>query len=238
MIKLKIVVLVLLVAFFSFSCKKKNNDPAPVPNTNPIVASEAYSNHQADYYYLDYGGTVTKDSMVVVSYYQSPPTSSVMPVFVSAGNVYFNGSPLTYSTNQYQNSGPVSINGAITWSVSGSGTITAFAHTYTASHPSYTGGNLLPDTCQKSAGIAITVSGVSNAASVSVSLFQGTNKLSQQIFTINGTAFFSATDLSSFATAQPITININCGNYKTETLGGVLHGFSNNVFYNKIAYLK
>lgn len=233
----KIFFVFIALSVFIVSCKKKEKNTTPPASTNNVVAG-AYSNHQADYYYLDNGTTVTKDSMVFVSYFQSPPTGTASIVKVNAGNVYLNGTALNYSSGTYQNGGPLKVSGLITWSVSGSGTVTAFVHSYTASHPSYTGANLLPDTCIKSSGININVSGVSNVSSVSVGLYQGSSSLMKQLFSFNGNVNFTSTELASFSTMQPITIMVDCGKYKTEILGGVEHGFSNNLVYNKISYLK
>lgn len=233
----KIIFAFVTISVFLFSCKKKEKDPVPTSGNNNVVAG-AYSNHQADFIYTQYGTTITKDSMAFVSYYESPVTNTSSIVNVNAGNVTLNGVALNYSSGLYQNSGPVKVNGPITWNVSGSGTITAFTHSYVAVHPTYTGSNLLPDTCTKSSGININVSGVSNASAVSVSISQGLTSINKQIFSFNGTVNFSVSELNAFSTAQSITISVLCTKYKSEVLGGIEHGFSNKLVYHKFAYLK
>ena len=225
--------------FLLFSCKKKDKAPEPSSSANQVnPPTGAYSNFQADYMFTDIGGILTKDSSVHVSFYTSPPSSSTSISYVNAGNVVFNGSTLNYSSNYYSNSSPVAVGGVINWSVSGSGTVTAFSHSYTASHPKYSGGNLLPDTCIKANGITINVSGVTNSAQgVSVLLSQGSS-IYKSLLTPTGNITFTSSELAVFNVNNPITITVSIGNYKTEILGGVSHGFSNNLFYSKIAYLK
>lgn len=68
-------------------------------------------------------------------------------------------------------------------------------------------------------------------------LSQGSS-IYKSLLTPTGNIIFTSSELAVFNVNNPITITVSIGNYKTEILGGVSHGFSNNLFYSKIAHLK
>jgi hypothetical protein len=249
-------ILILVAVLFFTSCKKKENKPEPTNNNAPSTTGSTTGYFpvlspstggdmcglQTTYTYLDYNGTVTKDSIVVASFYAAPVTS-VAPTNVFAGTVTLNGVnvPFQSSSSMYYiaSSLPISIAGPSTWSVSGSGTITAFSQAYTPSYPKYTGGNLLPDTCIKGNGITINISGVTNNQySVYVALYSGSFSVGKSLLGSNGSVVFTSTELVSLPVNQPLTISVSLSNSFTATHNGIKHGFNNGINYQKISYLK
>lgn len=235
---------ILLVSFFS--CKKKAtttaNTSTTTTTTGGIVPSSGgdYCDLQTTYRYTNIGGTVTKDSMIFASFYAAP-VSSVTPTYVVAGTVSLNGTNIPYMNPSYfiASNPPINISGTLNWDITGSGTVTAFSQSFTASYPKYAGGNVLPDTCIKANGITINVTGVSNNLnSVVVSLYCGSASATKYILSSNGTVSFSPSDLSSFPVNSSLSIIINLSNVYSATLGGIKRGFSNTLQYTKFSYLK
>lgn len=224
------------------SCKKKDTtEPSTSGNGGGTTTSGIYGNMQAGYYDYDYGGGVTtKDSMVIASFYQSP-MSSVSPTNIYAGTVTVNGANLDYSPPQnyyIENTHSVSMN-SLVWNATGSGTVTPFSYTYTPVYPKISGAINISDTCYKSSGISVSLSGISNASgSTIVYLYQGSNSLSKSIFTSAGTVNFTPTELSSFATNSSLSIMVFLTNVSQQTIGSVKYQFSGTYTYTKFSYLK
>jgi hypothetical protein len=247
----------LLLTALIFSCKKKESTPSQPNNPTPANAGTTggvptttlspstggeFCSLRTTYTYYDYNGVVSKDSSAAASFYATPPTS-VAPTYIFGGTVTLNGIELPYSSsaNSYYNGfpNPFNIAGPLTWSVSGSGTVTPFSQSFTPSYPKYTGGNLLPDTCIKANGITINISGVTNNQnSVFVYLFASSSSAFKYILGSSGTVTFTPSDLSSFTPNQSLSIMIFFGNYYQATLGGIKRGFANTVSYQKVSYLK
>ncbi len=240
--------LILVLTFFA--CKKKeatletlaSSAPSGVTAPNGLVLSTGgdLCNLQTSYMYSDHSSVVTKDSLVFASFY-SAPVSLVLPTYVSGGTVTLNGINIPYQGSSYyiSNNLPTAISGTITWSVSGSGTVTAFSQSFIPNYPKYTGGNLLPDTCLKANGITINISGVTNNHnSVGVSLNSGSSSTFKYITSSNGTITFSASELSAFPTNSQLLIIINLSNIYSAALGGTKRGFANTLQYTKYSYLK
>ena len=247
--------LLLLVCFFTF-CKKKDTTPNPTPinSTNttttgsniylPASSGGDMCNLETNYNYLDFNGNVTKDSSVFASFYSALFTSTVAPTTINAGTVTLNNSVIPFQSSSnigyyFTSNLPINITANLTWSVSGSGTVTAFSQVFTPSYPKYTGGNLLPDTCVKANGITINVSGVSNNQNgVSVYLYSGSVSAHKFIYSSGGSVTFTSSDIAAFPVNQPLTISVDFSNLYTAIVGGIKRGFSNNVIYQKISYLK
>lgn len=243
---------ILLVAFavtlFCASCKKKDESPAPTPTNTTTTGNNsfAYSDMYTGYSILNYNNSITVDSSASAQFYlESNPNGPA--VNVTAGNVNLNSYSLTaQSDNVYMspNPGPLSITGPLNWTVAGSGTITAFNYSYTASYPKYTGGNLLQDTCVKANGISINVAGLSDYVTeasnsgLTVMLLQNT-MISKPIFgTAGGTVTFSAAELSGFSSNSPISIMISVVNFNRVVVNGVNRNFNCGLLYQKYSYLK
>lgn len=257
---IKQVCLLLITVSFILSCKKKEAEPATTNNnsttggvttgSNPSTVTTTlspsnggdFSGLQTTYTYLDYNGALVKDSSVFASFYATPPTS-VAPTTIYAGTVTLNGTtiPFNSGTNSYYNatSSPINISGALSWSVSGSGTVTPFGQSFVPSYPKYTGGNLLPDTCVKANGVTINISGVTNNQnSVTVRLYSSSANAFKYIMGSNGSVNFSSADLNNFTVNQPVTIIVGCANIFSATHNGIKHGFINNISYQKTSYMK
>lgn len=227
--------IIIVALIFLISCKKKEEKS---PSLTTSTSTYPYSVLQTAYTYVDNGSTVTLDSSVIASFFQSP-MDVFPPTFIQAGNVSLNDSVLYFNTEAYENATPINLSQSLKWSVSGSGTITAFTHSYIPSYPKYTGGNLLPDTCTKSSGITLNISGLSNLQNyIFVSISQGSSAYLSKQLSGSGTVVFTASELSSFTTNSSFHLEIVFQNTKTETLGGVIHSFNNNVWYIKNPYLK
>lgn len=233
-----------LMLFFTFC--KKTVTPEPTPNTPTAGSNFTYSSMRTNYTFLDYNNTITIDSSAEAEFYLGP-NSSGPPTNITAGNVSLNSFNIVMqSGNLYYtpNPNPLNITGTLNWDVAGSGTITAFSHSYTASYPKYTDGNLLPDTCIKANGITINVSGVSNYITASsnsgltVHLIQN-SIVSKPIFgNTGGTVNFTSAELAGFTINTPINIMITIVNFNKVTINGVDRDFCCSLTYEKIAYLK
>lgn len=232
---------VILIFTFSYSCKKKKTEePAPASTTNIFTPpAQPYSILQTAYRYANYNNVVSLDSTVLAAFFESPIGASSSINYVNAGNVSLNDSNLYLFSGIYSNSVAINISNTVKWNVTGSGTVTPFTFSYTASYPKYSGGNFLPDTCYKSSGISLTISGVTNTSNgVSVLINQSPNTISKYLSTPNGVVNIAAAELSAFTTNTPLYIELSFSNYKQQTFGGVLHQFNNDVTYHKVSYLK
>ncbi|MBL7912397.1 MAG: hypothetical protein JNJ41_15155 [Bacteroidia bacterium] len=236
-----------LILLLVFSCKKKETTTEEPPATNSTTGTTtttgggAYSDMQTTYIVTDLLGTISRDSAIYANFYSSPVTSSSLSL-VNAGAVTLNSISIPTLGLKYGiifNS-PVNLLSSLNWSVTGSGTITAFSHSFTPSYPKYSGGNLLPDTCSKLAGITLTISGVTNNIGnvVIVQLFGGSANSVKYILTSNGTISFTSQELASFPTNTNLSIQLGFANFTYATYSGIKHGFSNNLQYIKYAYLK
>ncbi len=249
----------ILAVIVLLSCQKKDSTPSPANSSttggttttaggsttttglSPSVGGD-YCNLQASYNILNNNGVISKDSFVIASFY-SAPVSSVVPTNMQAGNVKLNNLPLPLNgatTTYFVMNPSVAINTTLDWQVSGSGTVTAFTQSYTATYPIYTGGTLLPDTISKSSGTTLNINGVSNnqnSVTVYIRDVSATTPF-KYILGSNGTVQFTASDLASFTPLQSVTISISLSNMYSATHGGIKRGFSNTISYNKICYLK
>lgn len=234
--KVNSIIVIFLICVISFSCKKKKEDSNPSPVTNNSLTP--YSVMQTSYNYADNGGVVTLDSNAQAFFFQSPIGFGT-PVPIQVGNVTLNDTNLYFYIDSYKKAYPINISQTLNWTVSGSGTVTAFTHSFTPFYPKYTGGNLLPDTCVKASGITLNISGVSNLTGfISVSVSQSSSAYLSKQLNGNGTVTFTSSELSSFNTNTNLYFELVFQNSKNETLGSVLHSFNNNIWYNKVSYLK
>ncbi len=242
--------LLLLLTFFA--CKKKEATPAPT-NTSAtggtstgaapsgLVASNGgdFCNLETTYQYINSGGIVTKDSSILGSFYSvlnSTTKINAGVVTLNNATIPFNNSSLFYTLSPNTS---VNIAGSLTWSVSGSGTVTPFSQSFIPNYPKYTDGNLLPDTCIKANGITVNVSGVSNNQSgVFVSLSSGSNYIYKYYLGSNGSVTFSPAELNAFTTNNYLIIIVKLDNKYSATLGGIKRGFTNSLQYSKFSYLK
>lgn len=220
------------------TCKKKSaSTPAQTSTSTSTPSTAPYSIMETYYTYTDNGSGVSLDSNAFASFLKTPIGTNPA-VYISAGNVNLNDSVLDFVVDQYLLANPINISQTLKWSATGSGTITAFTHTFVSSYPKYTGGNLLPDTCSKASGITLNISGVTNLTGfMYLVLSQASNQYQKDIAS-NGTVTFSASELSTFNTNANISFQLVFINTQRATLSGVLHSFNNTVYYNKFAYLK
>jgi hypothetical protein len=243
----KIILLVIsTLAIYFISCKKKESSPPETTSPSTTKAGLApstggdYCNLQTTYRFTNMGGVVTKDSMVFASFYVAP-VSSVPPTNIAAGSVSLNGTNIPFSGSSYNitSNVPTSIAGTLNWNVTGSGTVTAFSQSLTASYPKYTGGNVLPDTIVKANGVSINITGVTNNLnSVLVSLYGGSASATKYVLGSSGTVTFSPAELSAFPVNTSITLLITANNIFSANLGGIKRGFTNGFQYTKFCFLK
>jgi hypothetical protein len=229
------------------SCKKKDTTEPSTPGTGGVTTSGTnpngvYGNLQTGYYdYEDNLGVVTKDSLSIASFYQDA-MSSVSPVEIYAGTVTVNGINLDYTSpqNYYIENTHSSNMTTLVWAASGSGTVTPFSYTYTPVYPKITGPIVLQDTCHKSSGISISLSGINNSSGggTSVYLYEGSHTASKTFFGTSGTVNFTPTDLSSFSVNNPLTIMVLLANANPISVGSVKYQFTSTYTYTKFSYLK
>jgi hypothetical protein len=236
------------IIFLFTACKKKETTP-DVPATNTTTTGGGnfvYSYMATAYNITDYNNSITLDSSVTAQFYTGPAPAGP-PQNVLAGIVALNTFSLNpESDNSYFSSSPnmTTISGPLNWSVSGSGDVAAFSYSYMPVYPKYTGGSLLQDTCTKSNGISINISGVTDyttsalSSGLTVMLVQS-SIISKPIFgTSGGTVTFSPAELTGFSTNSPITIFISIVNFNTVPINGVNRNFNCELTYQKYAYLK
>jgi len=233
------------------SCKKKDPTPPPASSTTGTTTGGTTggltpstggdnSDMQTTYSFQNHAGIITRDSFVVASFYAAPETS-VVPTNVNAGTVTLNGVNIVDQGqyNYYITSSLPNIAGPLTWSVSGSGTLSAFSQSFQPSYPKYTGGNLLPDTCIKANGITINISGVTNNQnSVIITLYSGSSNLTKYILGSNGSVTFTSAELANFSVNNLLIIMVDLANSYSATHNGIKQGFANTIQYSKYSYLK
>lgn len=236
----------LVATLLIVSCKKKDTTEPSTPGTGGVTTSGTnpngiYGNLQTGYYdYEDNLGVVTKDSLSIASFYQDV-MSSVSPVEIYAGTVTINGMNLDYTPpqNYYIENTHSSNMTTLVWAASGSGTVTPFSYTYTPVYPKISGPIVLQDTCHKSSGISISLSGInSSSGGTSVYLYEGSHSASKTFFGTSGTVNFTSSDLSSFSPNNPLTIMILLANANPISVGSVKYQFTSTYTYTKFSYLK
>ncbi|MGZ3919487.1 MAG: hypothetical protein ACXVC7_04315 [Bacteroidia bacterium] len=253
--------LVLLTITFFGSCKKDTTEPtaddspttAAAPSSTGVVipagltlsSNGNQSVFQTEKIYTESNGVITKDSSIFVAFY-SQPQNTLTPAYVYGGTVTLNNKIITPDTAQvyyFEYNSSVNITSPLSWSVTGSGTVTAFNQNFTPSYPRYTGTNVLPDTCIKSDGITLNITGVSNnAGSICVYLYSGGSLASNSPYKIlaasGGTVNFTPADLNGLSLNQQMTINVQLVNNFSAVQNGIKNGFVNYSNYKKLSYLK
>ena len=236
----------LIIAITFTFCKKKETTPEPTPSSTTTTTggpTSSCSLFNTGYNVYNTNNIITVDSSMIYGMFYDQPNSNTK---IFGGTVTVNSLSLTPDQGNFYmlySPGQVNITSALNWSVTGSGTVTAFSYSYVPSYPKYSGGNLLPDTCVKANGFSIVISGVSNHVSVfnsgvSVNLYQGSNQISKSIQTDSGTITFSAAELAAFNSNATVTLMIGISNINSVSLGGLYRTFNSSYQYNKSIYLK
>lgn len=226
------------------SCNKKETSPTVSSGTNNIPTTNLiYGSFQTNYLTLDYGnGLIINDSSSQAQFLSVPTTNTVNTNCVYGGIVKLNGVQLDFDTINKKYSSPflTTITTPLTWQASGSGTITAFTHSYIPNYPycNTSLGNL--DTCYKANGFVVTTNNVinENYYGAEITVFQGVNTIRKTIFGSGGTAVISPLELMSFNANSPLYINVFVLNYNEFNVGAVRYSFSNTYVYYKFSYLK
>ncbi len=252
----KLILFTFLLFLFTFCKKKENTIDSPVTNTsnttggNSVIPNGlaaptggAFCNLETAYRFLQQGSSITKDSMITTVFYNSIPGSPSFS-YIPAGTISLNGVSIPFnSTGNYYSypvGAPTQISGNITWSVSGSGTVTPFTQSYIPIYPQYSGYSSLPDTLFISKGVNIPVNGISQTRNSSVFIYvsAGSQRQSKYLTSTNGTISFSANDLSGFPTNGFGQITITCPNIYEAIHGGVRHGFSCIMEFTKVVIIR
>lgn len=252
---LKRCVIVLIAVVLVSSCKKKESTPSQ-PNNSQSATTPAnqysvtipaglnlatgghYCNLATFYQIYDNSGTIELDSNAYAFFYAGPSNPYVTPTLVSAGNVYYGPYQMQYSPPNYELFG-VPVHSTITWSVAGSGTVTAFTQSFVPSYPVYNGANTLPDTCVKANGFTVTINALTNCGTPPTVYLQSmAASMYKTLPGDNGSVAFSAAELSNFNINQPFTISISFINFFEAMLNGYKRGFSNTLSYRKNCYMK
>lgn len=235
--------LIILVVSASFSCKKKTNtseEPTPEPQPAPVISQGEMGLFKSDLSFNDYSymnGGILKDSAIYARFFASDTQTNQS---VSAGTLTVNGATLTQLSNPitYYLLGNVNMH-SLSWSVSGSGTVSASSFSYIANYPVFNGSGLLPDTVSKSTGANFTVSSVSN--------YSGTSKIEvsqwSNSYTVSPTNFptvlnITPTTLANFSSNSTFNVQITLTNHSQITLNGKKYGVEAVCLYSKIVYLK
>lgn len=239
-------VALLFATLLIVSCKKKDTTEPSTPGTGGVtttggtVAGGVYGNLQTGYYdYEDNQGLITHDSISIASFYESP-MSSTAPVNVYAGTVTVNGINMDYTPpqNYYIENTHTANMKTLVWSATGSGTVTPFSYSCTPVYPKVTGPITLQDTCHKTSGVSISLSGISNSASATVYLYEGSHSASKTIYGTSGIVNFTNTDLSSFSPNNPLTIMVLLINANQVSVGSIKYQIASTYTYTKFSYLK
>lgn len=242
----KFSILLIVALFVVVSCKKKETTAPSTPGTGGvttggIVAGGIYGNLQAGYVDVDYGaGVVTRDSSAIATFYESAMSSSV-PTNIYAGTVTVNSLPMTYNSPQnyyYEPSHTANMH-TLSWTATGSGTVSAFSYSYTPAYPKVATPISLPDTCYKASGISVSLNGISNSnGGAMVYIMQGSTPVYKSLFTATGTVTFTSSDLSGFNVNSPIYIQVFLTNTIQPSVGNVTYQFTSTYTYMKYSYLK
>jgi hypothetical protein len=231
----------LLVSLLFYNCKKK--DQPEEENNPPVVTLPSFNNVngiiQALYIISESGNNTMMNSTVAIGFYESPSKTTT---FVEAGTVSVNSVSLTFSSfSGYQNFGTEKINlhSNLNWSVSGSSssTVVPFTYSHQPNMPAYTGYGALPDTCIKSSGISLNISGMSNFKLASVHLMQDGENIYKAV-NGNGTVTFSAKEISLFSTTDPVQLMISVSNLSTIKIANVPYNLLYSTLFNKAIFLK
>jgi hypothetical protein len=239
---------------FLFACGKKDTSPTTPPantstggNSTPsglsVSNNDDYCGLETTILYKNQNGVITKDSSIYVAFYNAPASSSTRSN-VPGGTVTLNGTPISFNTSGnyysiYPNTS-IPISNTLNWNVTGSGTVTAFSQSFTASYPSYSGASYLPDSCSKSNGVTLNINGLSSNQPYAFIYIAGMNVSPVYKLIIGSSSFvtFSAAELASFPVNQPLSISLSLQNNFTAIHGGIKRGFSNRLDYIKQCYLK
>lgn len=225
------------------SCKKKDDVAASSPSSNPTPTAPTgdYGNLQSGYTVFDYGnGVLVNDSNVIINFY-SGPSSNIVPPSIYAGTVAVNNYTLNLKNtlNFYVDTTHLINIQQLNWTATGSGTVAAFTYSYMPVYPKYSGVITVLDTCVKSTGFNISLSGIVNAnAGVTIDVYQGSTKVSKKLNTSSGIVNFSASDLSSLTVNTPLTISLMFANLSHVNIGSVNYGITTTYQYIKFSNLK
>ncbi|MFH1121650.1 MAG: hypothetical protein V1775_17655 [Bacteroidota bacterium] len=231
------------IAFFAFifsGCDKEDETPDNTnTNTNTFTYNDAFGVLVA----------VKSVSFTSVGGYEVPVevnsgsaffmTDAGAQTFVDAGVVSLENKNLkklsnnAYMYDDYLN--PLTLS-AITWNVSGNGSIPAFNKTLSRPLPTYSGYSSLPVAVSKAAGVNISLgSAVYEADSVIVMIASSNEAVVKSVAGGVGSVTFSSSDLSKLAKSDVGSISISPYNLSIETISGKKYYFVNESSYLKMA---
>lgn len=243
-IAIEFILFCLVTCFVLNSCKKKDdatpaNEAANTTGTTSNVG--VYGNLQSGYNLLDYGGgNTTLDSNVLANFYSSAANNTA-PTSIYAGTVSVNSNGLKFnnSSNYYIDTTHTINIHQLNWAAIGTGTVSSFTYSYSPLYPKYSGTLSLQDTCIKSSGINISLTGITNANSgIIISVYQGSNRVSKNFNAVSGTVNFSSTDLAGLTINSPLTISVYFINMNIVNVGSVNYTVTTFYQYIKFSYLK
>ncbi|MGZ8891193.1 MAG: hypothetical protein ACXW0J_07315 [Nitrososphaeraceae archaeon] len=244
--KTAIVLLLFCLAscFVLNSCKKKDDAIPANENANTTGSTTSvgvYGNLQSGYNLLDYGSGVTMlDSNVLANFYSSAANNTA-PTSIYAGTVSVNSNGLKFnnSSNYYIDTTHTINIHQLNWSAIGTGTVSSFIYSYSPLYPKYSGTLLLQDTCVKSNGINISLTGITNANSgVIIRVYQGPNMVTKTINAPSGTVNFSSSDLAGLTVNAPLTISVYLLDMNIVSVGSINYTAACFYQYIKFSYLK
>lgn len=223
--------LIAISALLTFSCKKKENTPDNTATTNPtstlnyygllyskenasVISGTLFAGSGSSTAYFPTGGFINTASISegwVGSAVNVGTISLNSVAFKSAnqsGNIMYNDS--TYSL----------FNSPLSWSVSGGNGISAFNYTYTATRPSYTGYNTLPDTIKLSQNKVMNFTGVTGADEIVISLLGGSGYLNKVISGSSTSVTFTSGELSGLTPSSTSFMTITFNKSTIVNIGG------------------
>jgi hypothetical protein len=236
------------IALAFTACKKKESTPSNTTSTTGSSSTTGgattgglggadYGTFLSVYNTTDFGaGLVYKDSVVQVSFYDSPLSTHTT---ISAGTVSVNGTNLLpFSNTIYSATNQINLT-QLNYQYTGNGTITAGSFSHTPMHPTYTGYNALPDTVNKAAGFTFNVTGITTINNpIYITISQGATPITKTVSTIPATITITSTELAGFSANNDFYIRLSLFNYSSVTLNSFKYGINANRTYVKSCYLK
>lgn len=216
--------LLILAMVLAVSCKKENTKSvAPAPSNNFI-----YGTMKTLITQIYYGDTYYDTDSTAIAIFSTGPEGGYVPAY--AGNVKFNGVPLTYNTTfgQYWDlTQKLKVHGAGLWNVSGSGFVPAITYVYSPPHPVFTGNAQLPDSVSLSNGFTVNVGSVADIANTLVAVQLSSNGATvTRTLPLNQISYtFSPADLAGMPSNPDGEIILYFSSSSTQVFGGRQYAF-------------
>lgn len=220
--------IILFIAIIFYSCKKETENPVLI-NTpvNSITSTPAYGYLgivKSQVYLLN--SFYSSDTLLYSKFFSSSVFNTDTLENLYSGTVNYNNDSL--SANIYSYTKDININSSIlncNWSVNGNSITPAFSHSYTASYPTFTGNNFLPDSFSINNILSLNLSLASNYTNVRVIFEDGTTLIDKSFS--GGNPTFTSSELSILNGATTCNLHLLFSNSHDILVSSKNYRFSN-----------